>query len=209
MCPLKGMQVIELAGLGPAPMACMMLAEVIRIERSTTRLADQQKDVSYRGKKSVAAAHRTARICKARFIRTINRFTARGNIDPASMINRRERPMRARKFPSLFGASLGLAAWLISGGLVARNAFAVPASIDLPGDRVFPENLTSTKTGTLYVGSLGSGGIIRIKPHSAKAELWIKPGAFGSRSIFGVLTTPSADRSFEQTHKVFDRSSVR
>jgi len=71
--------------------------------------------------------------------------------------------------------------------LGAANAFAVPASIDLPGVRVFPENLTSTKDGTLYVGSLGSGGIIRIKPHGDKPELWIKPGAFGSRSIFGIL----------------------
>jgi streptogramin lyase len=70
---------------------------------------------------------------------------------------------------------------------MGSSAWAVPASIDLPGDRVFPENITSTKDGTLYVGSLGSGGIIRIKPGAAKAELWIKPGAFGSRSIFGVL----------------------
>ena len=70
---------------------------------------------------------------------------------------------------------------------MGSNAFAAPASIGLPGDRVFPENVTSTKDGTLYVGSLGSGGIIRIKPGAAKAEIWIKPGAFGSRSIFGVL----------------------
>ena len=70
---------------------------------------------------------------------------------------------------------------------MGSNAFAAPASIGLPGDRVFPENITSTKDGTLYVGSLGSGGIIRIRRGAAKAELWIKPGAFGSRSIFGVL----------------------
>ncbi len=70
---------------------------------------------------------------------------------------------------------------------MGSSAFAVPASIDLPGDRVFPENIASAKDGTLYVGSLGSGGIIRIKPGAAKAEIWIKPGAFGSRSIFGVL----------------------
>lgn len=97
--------------------------------------------------------------------------------------------MRAHKFLSLLRVSLGrsAAAWLIAGGLVAPNAFAVPASIDLPGDRVFPENLASGSDGTLYVGSLGSGGVFRIKPHTAKAELWIKPGAFGSRSIFGVL----------------------
>jgi len=70
---------------------------------------------------------------------------------------------------------------------MGSSAFAVPASIDLPGDRVFPENIASAKDSTLYVGSLGSGGIIRIKPGAAKAEIWIKPGAFGSRSIFGVL----------------------
>jgi outer membrane protein assembly factor BamB len=79
------------------------------------------------------------------------------------------------------------AAVIIAGFLMASNAFAAPASIILPGDRVFPENITSTKDGTLYVGSLGSGGIFRIKPGATKADLWIKPGAFGSRSIFGVL----------------------
>ena len=70
---------------------------------------------------------------------------------------------------------------------MGSNAFAAPESIALPGDRVFSENITSTKDGTLYVGSLGAGGILRIKPGAARAELWIKPGAFGSRSIFGVL----------------------
>jgi streptogramin lyase len=70
---------------------------------------------------------------------------------------------------------------------MGSSVLAVPSSIDLPGDRVFPENIASAKDGTLYVGSLGSGGIIRIKPGAAKAELWIKPGAFGSRSILGVL----------------------
>ena len=86
---------------------------------------------------------------------------------------------------SLFGRSIvGVG---IAGCLASSSALAGSASIGLPGDRVFPENITSTQDGTLYVGSLGSGGIIRIKPHSTKAEIWIKPGAFGSRSIFGVL----------------------
>jgi sugar lactone lactonase YvrE len=62
------------------------------------------------------------------------------------------------------------------------------ASIELPGDRVFPESITSTRDGTLYVGSLGSGGVIRIKPDNAMPEVWIEPGAYGSRSILGVLT---------------------
>jgi sugar lactone lactonase YvrE len=75
----------------------------------------------------------------------------------------------------------------MAGWVIASSALAALPSIDLPGDHVFPENIASAKDGTLYVGSLGSGGIIRIKPGAAKAEVWIKPGAFGSRSIFGVL----------------------
>jgi streptogramin lyase len=97
--------------------------------------------------------------------------------------------MRSHKFFCVFGTPFGrcAAALIIAGCLMESNAIAAPASIDLPGDRVFPENITSTKDGTLYVGSLGSGGIFRIKPGATKADLWIKPGAFGSRSIFGVL----------------------
>ena len=56
MATLDGYRIIELAGLGPAPMAGMILAdmgaEVIRVERSTAQAP--VKDVSLRGKKSVA-----------------------------------------------------------------------------------------------------------------------------------------------------------
>jgi alpha-methylacyl-CoA racemase len=55
MGPLNGYTVIELAGIGPAPMGGMMLAdmgaEVIRIDRAGGIV---MKDVSTRGKKSVA-----------------------------------------------------------------------------------------------------------------------------------------------------------
>jgi sugar lactone lactonase YvrE len=65
-------------------------------------------------------------------------------------------------------------------------ALAAPASITLPGERAFPESLSSTQDGTLYVGNLAEGGVVRIKPNGAP-EVWIKPGAFGSASILGVL----------------------
>ena len=55
--PLANVKVIELAGIGPAPMAGMMLAdmgaEVIRIERSAQRDPLWVKDHSQRGKRSV------------------------------------------------------------------------------------------------------------------------------------------------------------
>jgi alpha-methylacyl-CoA racemase len=57
MGPLNGFTVIELAGIGPAPMAGMLLAdmgaEVIRVERANAPDPRQTCDVSARGKKSV------------------------------------------------------------------------------------------------------------------------------------------------------------
>jgi sugar lactone lactonase YvrE len=90
---------------------------------------------------------------------------------------------------SLFG--LGLPMLCLGSALAAP--MSAPASIDLPGDRVFPENITSSKDGTIYVGSLGMGGVIRIKPNSTKAEVWIKPGTLGLRSTFGLLADDKSE----------------
>lgn len=65
-------------------------------------------------------------------------------------------------------------------------ADAPPAAIDLPGDRLHPENLSTTADGSAYVGSV-TGGVLRVSLKSGKVESWLKPGASGSRSIFGVL----------------------
>jgi sugar lactone lactonase YvrE len=62
-------------------------------------------------------------------------------------------------------------------------ANATPVGIP---DRSFPESLTSTRDGTLYVGSLNLGGVVRIV-HGGKAEPFVQPGAAGSRSVLGVL----------------------
>jgi alpha-methylacyl-CoA racemase len=57
MGPLNGYTVIELAGIGPAPMGGMMLAdlgaEVIRVDRAATDSPSPLESVSGRGKKSV------------------------------------------------------------------------------------------------------------------------------------------------------------
>jgi glucose/arabinose dehydrogenase/mono/diheme cytochrome c family protein len=61
---------------------------------------------------------------------------------------------------------------------------ASSSSVDLPG-RAFPESITSTSDGSIFAGNIAEGGILRIK--DGKAEVWIKPGTFGSRSIYGVF----------------------
>ena len=58
MGPLTGLKVIEMLGLGPAPLAGMMLAdmgaEVILVERSADRSQMRLPDANRRGKKSIA-----------------------------------------------------------------------------------------------------------------------------------------------------------
>ena len=66
-------------------------------------------------------------------------------------------------------------------------AFADQLTVTLPEGSPFPENVTSTADGTLYVSSISHGGIARAKPGAATAEIWIKPGDYGTRSTFGVL----------------------
>ncbi len=61
------------------------------------------------------------------------------------------------------------------------------APITLPGDKVFPENISSDKAGNIYVGNLGAGGVFRIRANSTVAESWIAPGAYGSNAVLGVL----------------------
>jgi alpha-methylacyl-CoA racemase len=58
--PLEGLRVVELAGIGPAPHACMVLAdlgsEVVRVERPARfDLTDPATDVLLRGRRSVTA----------------------------------------------------------------------------------------------------------------------------------------------------------
>lgn len=79
----------------------------------------------------------------------------------------------------------GCAAALLS--LVSIAAMAeTPASIALPGDTAYPENITGTANGVLYVSNLSGGGILRIAPKK-QPEVWIKPGDYGSGSTLGIL----------------------
>src|SRR5712672_1897255 len=72
-------------------------------------------------------------------------------------------------------------------------SFSVPAatqkveSIPVPGKKAFPESITSTSDGALFVGRLGDGGIVCVNPRKAESTVFIQPGASGSRSILGVF----------------------
>src|SRR6266481_8341691 len=60
-------------------------------------------------------------------------------------------------------------------------------SIPVPVTKAFPESITSTSDGALFVGRLGDGGIVRVKPGTDESSVFVQPGAAGSRSILGVF----------------------
>ena len=83
-------------------------------------------------------------------------------------------------------------------GAIAAAGIALVSSIPFAGaarsetlpvgvhDKSFPESVTSTKDGTLYVGSFNNGGVVKIAP-GGKPEQLVKAGANDSRSTLGVL----------------------
>src|SRR5262249_23659609 len=86
-----------------------------------------------------------------------------------------------------------LAFTLISILAFAFSASAEESEIALPGDRAYPESISSGPDNSLYVGSLATGGVWLVKPETGTVEPWIKPAAFGTRSILGVLVDGKAN----------------
>ena len=58
MGPLKGLKIIEMAGIGPGPFCGMILAdlgaEVIRVDRASAAGTGSREEPANRGKKSIA-----------------------------------------------------------------------------------------------------------------------------------------------------------
>jgi hypothetical protein len=73
------------------------------------------------------------------------------------------------------------------------TAIAETRSIELPGLRAFPESLTSTADGTLFIGRLGDGGIVRANSRGGEVVVFVPPGASESRSILGVFADERAN----------------
>ena len=92
------------------------------------------------------------------------------------------------------GRALFLAGAFLVPGLLPESAVqAAPESVMLPGAGTYPENVAAGPDGTLYVSSFVDGGVIRVAPGTDKGEVWIKPGAYGTRSTFGLLPDPATN----------------
>jgi hypothetical protein len=78
-------------------------------------------------------------------------------------------------------------------GTSLAHAAIPPAQIAIPGEKIFPESLTSAGNGSVIIGSIGARTIWRASPGSSTAEAWIKPGTDDMQSIFGVFADPKSN----------------
>jgi sugar lactone lactonase YvrE len=85
-------------------------------------------------------------------------------------------------------------------GLDARSNVS---SLTVPGDSFFPESIAATPDGTLFVGSVVTGEILRYQPGSTTAETLVAAGVnAGTVGVFadtrrGVLWACAVDLTFQ------------
>ena len=75
----------------------------------------------------------------------------------------------------------------------AAQASAPRTEITIGGQNAFPENITSTRDGTIIASSVGSGGVFKAGPHASAATQWIAPGDHGLLDTFGVLADEASE----------------
>src|ERR1700722_8768790 len=73
--------------------------------------------------------------------------------------------------------------------IISLAAFgaSAPTEVMIHEEKPFPESLSSTSDGTLYIGSIAKSEILRSSHGAATAEPWIKPGTNGLQRVLGVL----------------------
>jgi sugar lactone lactonase YvrE len=79
-----------------------------------------------------------------------------------------------------------LATALAAAAVASLAHAAVPQTITVDGEKVFPESMTSAADGSVFFGSIGNKMIYRAAPGSDKAEPFVQPGTDGVQSTFGV-----------------------
>jgi sugar lactone lactonase YvrE len=89
---------------------------------------------------------------------------------------------------SRFGILVSMLSACGSGDILADAT--TPSSLTLPGNAYYPENLYAAPDGTLYVGSLGTGEVVKFAPGSTTPAPFIAAG--DPKGVSGVYVSGSA-----------------
>ena len=71
-------------------------------------------------------------------------------------------------------------------------AAAPPDTITIPGEKIFPESITSLSDGSVIIGSIGQKAVYRAKPGSDTAAVWLAPGTENLNNVLGVFADNKA-----------------
>jgi len=71
--------------------------------------------------------------------------------------------------------------------LGAAGPALAQAPVEMNGAGIFPESISSTSDGTLYIGSIALSSVFKAEPGAATAEPWIGKEAGGFAMVLGVL----------------------
>ena len=63
---------------------------------------------------------------------------------------------------------------------------ATTGELLVPGDRIFPESITSSADGRVFIGSIGARRVFVVKPGTSSAEPWTEVGAEAPAGVLGV-----------------------
>jgi sugar lactone lactonase YvrE len=92
-----------------------------------------------------------------------------------------------------FGVGAALAPPLAAQASTQASTQAERTEVVLSDASARPENLTSSRTGTLYFGSMATGTIYRAAPGAGLAEPWILASATGLTNVLGVLADDNSN----------------
>jgi glucose/arabinose dehydrogenase/mono/diheme cytochrome c family protein len=62
-----------------------------------------------------------------------------------------------------------------------------PAELSIPGEKIYPESLTSTADGRIIIGTITARTIFVVKPGESTAAPWIRPDNETTLGVYGVL----------------------
>jgi sugar lactone lactonase YvrE len=81
-----------------------------------------------------------------------------------------------------------VSAWLAATVVIASSVRAqTRTEITINDTDVSPENLTSSRDGTVYFGSTAKGTMYRAAPGASRAEPWVLASSTGLTNVLGVL----------------------
>jgi len=66
--------------------------------------------------------------------------------------------------------------WIVLSTAFVCLAASAPTEVTIHEEKPFPESLSSTSDGSLFIGSLAKNEVLKAVKGAATAEVWIKPG---------------------------------